>query len=221
MADLNRLSELVERLRKEAIGEPTWNEEKQVFEYSEHSEKVVVVLKIIRAVQGLHALDVLCSVGLFVDFGVIVRCVYDCVYEVHFLLENFPEASGNTTQFVEIFFSSTIDGDLSHDTTAVPTKKIRNAMVRTLKGCDDEQMRAVIDRIYKTFCGYVHANYVHVMEMYNGGTKSFNLSGVPSQQQRRMRMAHVEEATKIVANTTAITAAAFGLNDLYREILES
>jgi hypothetical protein len=106
--NLGQLFILAERLRKEAIGEPLWIEEKAVYEYQEHSAKVVAVLKITRAAQGVSALNLLCRSGLFIDFGVIIRCVNDCAAEVYFLLEEFPKTSDNVDQFVKLFFESTI-----------------------------------------------------------------------------------------------------------------
>jgi hypothetical protein len=75
-----------------------------------------------------------------------------------------------------------------------------------------------MENIYKTFCGYVHANYAHVMEVYNGSTHDFNLSGVPSIRQRQMRMEHVELAAGAVLHAAVFIAHTLGLNDLYREI---
>ena len=113
---LNQVCILVERLRKEAIGEPKRIEKKQVYEYQDHSAKVVSVLKLIRAAHGVNAMNSLCRAGLFIDFGAIIRCVYDCLEEVYFLLEKFPTTSDNVDKFVESFFESTIDGYLSNET---------------------------------------------------------------------------------------------------------
>ena len=66
---IDPLCTLIERLRKEAIGEPTWIPEKQVYEYQDHSAKVVAVLKLIRAVHGINAINLLCRAGLFIDFN--------------------------------------------------------------------------------------------------------------------------------------------------------
>jgi hypothetical protein len=217
---LDQLLVLAERLRKEAIGEPKWIEERKVYEYQDHSAKVVAVLKIIRAAQGVSALDLLCRSGLFIDFGVIIRCVNDCTEEVYFLLEEFPKTSSNVDQFTELFFGSTIDGHLSNKTPPVATKKIRSAVVRVLKGDQDERMRKIIDNIYITFSGYVHANYVHVMEVYNGHTLDFNLAGVPSIQQRQMRMEHVRLAVVSVLQATAYAAHTLGLKNLYQDIVD-
>lgn len=220
MIDLNLLSILVERLRSESIGDPKWIKEKGVYEYQDHSAKVVAVLKLIRAAQGVHSLELLCRAGLFIDFGVIIRCVNDCEAEVYFLLENFPKSSGNVDKFVASFFASSIDGYLSNETNVVQTDKIKSAMVRVLKGSQDEATRKTIDQIYKTFCGYVHANYAHIMEIY-GGPQNFNIPGVPSLQQRQIRMEHVELAANSVLHAAAFIAHTIGLKDLHRDIAQS
>jgi len=220
--NLDQLFILAEKLRKEAIGEPHWIDDKQVYEYQGHSAKVVAVLKLTRAAQGVTALNLLCRSGLFIDFGAIIRCVNDCMEEVYFLLEQFPKTSGNVDKFVKSFFESTIDGYLSNETPFVPRQKIRSAMVRVLKGGqDDEETRTRVENIYKTFCGYVHADYACIMEVYNGTTRDFNLAGVPSMQQRHMRMEHVELAATSILHAAAFIAHTLGLKDLYHEIVQS
>jgi hypothetical protein len=211
MVNLDSLSSLVEKLRKEAIGEPRKIEEKQAYEYQDQSAKVVAVLKLVRAVHGVNAMNLLCCAGLFIDFGTIARCVHDCTEEVYFLLEEFPKTSGNVDKFVKSFFANTIDGFLSNQTPPVPTKKIRSAAVRVLKG--DEGMRTRMENVYKAFCGYVHANYSHIMEVYNGSTYIFNLSGVPSITERQMRMEHVELAANSVLHAAAFISDTLGVTD--------
>jgi hypothetical protein len=145
------------------------------------------VLKIVRAVQGVHALDLLWKQGLFVDMGVIFRCVHDCVSEVSFLLEQYPEKSGQVDIFLKEFFSKTIEEQTTSAETPVETKKIHNAVVRSLKnGKHDDQSKEMITSVYKTFCGYTHAGYAHILEMFGGDSSSmsFNLSGVPSHNQQ-------------------------------------
>jgi hypothetical protein len=219
MKNLAQLCILVERFRKEAIGEPKKIAEKQVYEYQDHSAKVVAVLKLVRATHGVNAMNLLCRSGLFIDFGVIIRCVNDCVSEVYFLLEEFPKTSGNVDRFVKAFFESTIDGYLLNETPPVLSNKIRNARVRVLKGRHDEQMGLILEDLYKTFCGYVHANYAHIMEVYNGATRDFNLAGVPSIPQRQMRMEHVELAASAVLHAAAFIAQTLGLKAFYHDIM--
>jgi hypothetical protein len=68
--ELDLLYALVERLRKETIGEPAWDDTKQVFEYRKHTVEVVAVLKAVRAAHGISALEALRKSGLFIDYSV-------------------------------------------------------------------------------------------------------------------------------------------------------
>lgn len=193
--------------------------EKQAFEYQDHSAKVVAVLKLVRAMHGVNSIDLLCRNGFFIDFGVIIRCVNDCISEVYFLLEDFPHTSANVDQFITEFFANTIDGYLSDEEPPVPTKKIRSAVVRVLKGFHDDTLRKLLERIFKTFSGYVHASYAHIMEVYNGTAFDFNVKGVPSLAQRETRMQYVELAAISVLHAAAFIAQTLGLTELHHEIM--
>lgn len=219
--DLNLLSALTERLRAQSIGDPEWIESKEVCEYSTQSVEVVAVLKGVRAAQGLHALDLLCRSGLFIDMGTIYRCIDDCNSEVYFLLENYPNQSSDVQKFVKAFFATTIDSDLSAKTEYVLTKKIHSAVARVITDMEQhESTRATLLRVYKTFCGYTHANYSHIMQIY-GGTYpdlSFNVAGVPSAHQRNTHMKIVEQAYLSVIYSLAYIAKKLELNTLSMEI---
>jgi hypothetical protein len=222
--DLELLKTLVERLRIEAIGEPVWVESKGVYEYAEQNIDVVVTLKLIRAAQGIHAMDILGRHGLFVDLGAINRCVEDCVSEVYFLLENYPNQTNNVNKFVKHFFSKTIDGHLSSGEEPVSTNKVHNAMVRSLTGEEqDESTKASLTKAYATFSGYIHAGYSHIMQMYGGHPPrlSFNISGIPSQRQKDMHGEIVDEAYKSVLYAVAHAAGTFSLTELHRDATSS
>ncbi len=165
------------------------------------------------------AFNLLRANGLFVDMGAIVRCVHDCEAEIYFLLEEYPAASLNVDKLTKAFFKHTIDGYLDVETTPVPAKKIRAAMVRVLRGQHDHGTAETLQRVHKTFCGYVHAGYAHVMETYGGGPRpSFNLMGVPSLVERQKRLEVVELAARSVMYCAAFIAHSLGLEELRREI---
>lgn len=94
-------------------------------------------------------------------------------------------------------------------------------MVRVLKGKHDEDTGTRINNVFKTFSGYVHANYAHIMETYNGAARDFNLAGVASVQQRQMRMQHVKRAANSVLHAAAFVAHTVGLNELHSEIVQN
>ena len=206
------------------IGNPEWLAPKNTFEYPNQGIEVVVVLKLVRAAQGIHALRLLCNAGLFVDMGAIYRCVGDCMAEVYFLLEKYPEQSSHVQKFLNEFFARTIDGHLSSDENPVQSQKVHSAMIRSLTGLEqDEKTRTNLVTLYKTFSGYVHASYAHIMQMYGGALSSqtFNISGIPSQQQKEAHMELVEEAYKSLLWTLAHAADTFGVKDIHREIIEN
>lgn len=222
--DLELLAELTERLRAESIGDPDWVDSKQVFEYQSETVEVVTVLKLVRAAQGINALTLLCRSGLFVDMGAIYRCVMDCVSEVYFLLEQYPEQSNNVRRFLKEFYSKTIDGHLSSEEQPIPMKKIHNAMIRSIAGSkQDERTKQSITNIYRAFSGYTHAGYSHIMQMYGGAhpNLTFNVSGVPSQEQRDMHMQLVIEAYKSVLYAIAYTANKFGFERLHCDAMKA
>ncbi|MBA3966786.1 MAG: hypothetical protein H0X47_13655 [Nitrospirales bacterium] len=109
------------------FGTPEWISEKQVFEYSTVSVEVVSYLKAVRAVQSLKSIRLLQENGLIIDLYTIGRCILDCVKEIYFLLEKYPEGSQTVEKFLQNFRESTIDYVLEEGTEAVPSKKIRNA----------------------------------------------------------------------------------------------
>jgi hypothetical protein len=218
--DLKRLDILIEQLRKAIIGEPVWLADKEVFEFDQCSPAIVAVLKLVRAAHGVSALDLLCKSGLFIDAGAIMRCITDCNDEIFFLLENYPDASPTVWKFVRGFFEATIDAYLEGETPPVETKKIRAAVVRVLKGRQDDTTQKLMERIYKAFCGYVHANYAHIMEVYNGSERDFNLGGVPSDRQRRIKSQYVQTAAVSVCHSAAFIAQTFQLNELQEELMK-
>lgn len=218
--ELNRIHILIESFRKEVIGGPGWVKDKHVFEYDQKSVVTVVLLKLIRAAQGLTALQLLCRAGLFIDMGSSLRGVNDCVEEVYFLLEAYPEKhSAHVERFIGNFFEGTIDGYLDVTTHQVQREKIRSARVRVLQGNHDDATQKLLERIYKTFSGYTHAGYAHILEIYNGGKDSFNLDGVPSDEVRKAWTEHFTLACNSVLMASAFAAQKFGMQDYYKAMM--
>ncbi|UYN96561.1 MAG: hypothetical protein KIT25_06410 [Enhydrobacter sp.] len=215
---LDEVHGYVNRLRVETIGQPHWLIGKQAFEYGEETVRVVAVLKVIRAAQGLTALETLLRAGLFIDFGAAIRCLYDAVAEAYFLMEEYPRSSPNVERFVKSFFDSHINGYLDAKNT-VPSQKIRAAYVRCIAGGPHERARVSAERIFKTFSGYIHANYAHIMEIYNGGEDDFYLRGVPSVEQRAKRWPQIDYAADAVLHAAAFIAKKIGMTEFYKELV--
>ncbi|MCF8495201.1 MAG: DUF5677 domain-containing protein [Alphaproteobacteria bacterium] len=219
--DFDKICYFAEKLQTQLAGPPKWSKAKQVFEYEEINIKVVVSLKIIRAVQGLKSIEILCNNGLFIDMQALWRCVHDCVAEVFFLIEKYPEQDPSVEKFINYFSSFTIDND--SDLNPVESKKIQAAMSRVINEKNPSGTRDMIRKIYETYSGYIHANYVHIMEMYSGESEnnlSFNLSGIPSLNKKKERFSLLEELSKSVVHAMYFIAFKFELEDLRKEIFE-
>jgi hypothetical protein len=219
--ELNRIHILIESFRKEVLGVPQWVAGKHAFEYSQQSVVTVVLLKLIRAAQGLSTLQLLCRAGLFIDMGSSLRGLNECVEEVYFLLETYPEKpSAHVEKFIKNFFEGTIDGYLSITTHQVQRDKIRSACVRVLRGSHDDATQKLLERIYQTFCGYTHAGYANIMEVYDGSRDSFNLDGVPSEAVRRGWAEHFTLACNAVLMAGAFAAQRFGKQEYYKAMMK-
>jgi len=219
--NLPKLAKLVEQLRKNIIGEPVWIEKNGGFGYINQNIEVVTLLKLSRAVQGIKSQIILCNAGLFIDTFSLYRCVNDCTEEIHFLLEKYPSQSEQVKKFVKNFFENNFDTTLSTKTNSVEKKKIHSANVRYLtKKEQDEEVKKKLELVHKTFCGYIHANYFHIMETY-GGTEphlSFNLLGVPDENQKSMKLEIVKHSYISVLLCTALICTHFKEYQIRNEI---
>jgi hypothetical protein len=195
------------------------------FEYGEVDAKHVAFLKAVRAVSSLHSLPILYEKGLFIDAGTIVRCIMDCLNEIYFLLEKYPDTTPQAKKFIEHFKSTAFNSE-QQTPPAVHSQKIHNAKVRLLeKGANFsfENIQSMIRRTYKTFSGYVHSNYPHVMEIYGGpnNERKFHTAGVPSLSERNKYNELIFEVYKMTRNTLGFFAQKLELYEISAEIIES
>jgi hypothetical protein len=78
-----------------------------------------------------------------------------------------------------------------------------------------------MERVYTTFCGYVHANYSHVMEVYNGHSQDFNLRGVPSDGEREKRLPYLDVMANTVLLAAAFIAQTLEMKELHSELMKT
>ena len=79
-----------------------------------------------------------------------------------------------------------------------------------------------LKRIYKTFSGYVHASYAHIMQMYGGlkDSRSFNISGIPSDLEKFKNYTLCNEALKSVFYVLVFVANTFNQKEIKKEAYE-
>ena len=127
MENLSKIHQWLKTIENQCVvprvGAPVFVPDKQVFEFSTVSVEVVAYLKAVRATQSLKSIRLLIENGLIIDFYTIGRCILDCVNEIYFFLENYPEVSQTGEKFLQNFRESTIDDLLEDGTNVVPSKK--------------------------------------------------------------------------------------------------
>ena len=185
---------------------------------------MVAYLKAVRAVQSLKSLRLLQANGLIIDFYTIGRCILDCVNEIDFLLEKYPEDSQTVEKFLKNFREATIDGLLEKGTNRVVSKKIRNASARVW---EEEHLtpnhgKAALDKTYKIFSEYVHSQYSVIMEIYGGphSNQAFQFGGISIEKRKADYLEGIKELDDMVIHNLAYMAKQFSCGEVLREIIQ-
>ena len=223
MDDLLKIQGWLKALETKVVGPPKWVPEKHVFEYEAVSVEVVTYLKAVRAVQTLKSIRLLQQNGLFIDFYTLGRCIFDCVTEIDFLLEDYPTVSSQAEKFLQNFREATIDELESQTTNAVLSKKIRNASarVRAKEGVITfDQAKTNLDKIYKAFSGYVHGQYSHIMEIYGGppNQQEFKVGGITNEQKKLEYREWIKELDNMTILGLVFMAKQFNCKQVLWEI---
>ena len=155
------------------------------FIYESPSVKHVCFLKGVRIVSGLNALLVLLQAGYVTVMGVVIRTIGDCINDIYFLLEHYPETTPEVEKYISNFFDEIIEEPAISEedrrkTYRTKVKKIHASRARLLS----ERMNFPVDRdmvyrIYSAYSGYVHAAYPNIMELYDDSQPNkFHLRGL-------------------------------------------
>jgi len=155
------------------------------FVYKSPTVKHVCLLKGVGIVSGLNALLVLFQAGYVTEMGVLIRTIGDCINDIYFLLEHFPDMTPEVEKYISNFFSEDI-GDLAivqdqeKKTHRTKARKIYASRARLLSEHINFSVgREMVYKIYSVYSGYVHAAYPNIMEMYGGRPpRKFHLRGM-------------------------------------------
>jgi hypothetical protein len=144
------------------------------FIYKSPTVKHVCFLKGIRIVSGLNALLVLLQAGYVTEMGVLIRTIGDCINDIYFLLEHFPDTTPEVEKYISNFFNEDIDElniaeDYDKKTHRTKARKIYASRARLLsEHINFAVCRDMVYEIYSAYSGYVHSGYPNIMEMYDG-----------------------------------------------------
>ncbi|HEV7587819.1 MAG TPA: hypothetical protein VGO40_06780 [Longimicrobium sp.] len=185
------------------------------WQYEHPSGELIVLLKAVRVVSGLNALLVLLEAGYTQEVGVLLRTVDDFVDEITFLLEAYDrdENTASQVKFVQDFFAEEIplSAGLRQEKTRtdrVKRRQIQAGQARYLQPDNPDRVRKIVNAIDGVYSGYIHGGYPHIMEMYHGGDRPFEMRGmrktVRISEYQKQIAAYVHRALAVLAVFAAI-----------------
>jgi|CXWL01.1.fsa_nt_gi hypothetical protein len=141
------------------------------------SDLLMSYLKCLRAISSLNAALILLRSGFIQEVGALCRCIDEFCEDVHYLATPLGEEgkySQDQQRLVEEFFQEEFLDSNSPLLEVAPRNRVSRDKVRAgiariqgqpINPHDTNHLFRTID---KSFSGYVHGAYVHIMEMYVG-----------------------------------------------------
>jgi hypothetical protein len=156
------------------------------FRHPQLSDSLLVYLKGVKLISTLNAALVLFRHGYTQEIGALCRMADDYCYEIMFLLNPLggDGPSKDQVRMFESFFQEEFenpDNPLAspQDRETVPRRKINAAFGKIVSDeLNPHDAQNVLATIHKTFSGYVHGAYPHIMEMYGGMPPRFHMDGM-------------------------------------------
>jgi hypothetical protein len=208
----------------EVNGMPEWR-------HDEMSDLLLSYLKCVRSLSSLNAAVVLLRHGYVQEVGVLCRCVDEYCEDVLFLATPLGEngsVSQNQTRFVEEFFQEEFSADERGELESVPRHRVPRDKVRAAiariegLGINPHDAGRVFRTLGKAFSGYVHAAYVHIMELYGGpalGRAKFHVRGMlgtPRIAEWQANLSHNAYRFAIALEVVAKRSGDIGVMDFVR-----
>lgn len=210
------------------LGSPKYINEtgKQRFEYDSLDSLHFQTLKAIRLVSLLNGAMHLWKVGHFHEMAIILRCIYESVFDIDFIQE--AHETGKPTEhqqkMIDLFRKRTIKtgAELMAEPNkfeSVPRKKVRASMGRAAAPFENpERVQRLHEVMEDVFSAYVHGEYPTIMEYYEGGTERFRLTGMFDTKKKHPYLWQYTSALMNCMNAFIIVARNMQLKELADEI---
>ena len=194
---LNELAAPLLPLKEVPAGPPGANGFRWAFR--KETEGALVVGKAVRMVSAIKAAFILVDLGYVTECGTLLRTVSDFASEITSIIEG--ASSGNPTvaqkKFVEQYFTPIPKDPNEYDALKkeqfVTRDQLLSAHYRLAEQVQRAKVEDAVDPAYtrkvfrylaQMYDKYVHGAYVTAMELYNGKTRRFMVSGIESVEYR-------------------------------------
>jgi hypothetical protein len=156
------------------------------WQFREKNERGLLVAKAVRCVSGIRAELLLVENGYIEECGSLLRAVSDFTYEILSISDAI--ATGNWTKeqlkFVEQYFAELSQTPEEYANTKRERWVTRDELLKAhykrfaeSANTDPEHLRKVVRYLSYGLDKFVHGAYVTAMELYDGATQQFMLSG--------------------------------------------
>ncbi|MFZ5930612.1 MAG: hypothetical protein ACOY15_05290 [Pseudomonadota bacterium] len=193
--EINYQKSLIERLEaiyhpihaSEWLKPPVWDNDIMKFRYEEQSHLLLMFLKGIRYLSLLNAAMTLFEKGHCQEMYILCRCM-DEAFEDALLFTVPPGENGELSRIqqtaLDEFYQEEFEDYFAAGPDLKNIKRHRTPREKIRKEIDSgapEQIPALKDTvtmIHKTFSGYVHGAYPHIMELYGGNPARYHIRGM-------------------------------------------
>jgi hypothetical protein len=192
--------------------------------FREETERALVIGKAVRMISAIKAAFILIDLGYVTECGTLLRTVSDFASEITSITEGVR--SGNPTaaqkKFLEQYFTPIPEDPDEYDALKreefVTRDKLLSAHYRLAEegkranardSVDPDRVRKVIRYLAHMYDKYVHGAYVTSMELYNGKTWRFMVSGHESVEY--VHLCKTQAASKLHEAICALHMIAIGM----------
>ena len=200
-----------------------------MFRNKKKTREIAILLKSARIISGLNASLHLLPKGFVQEIGVICRTIDESYEDILFLLKGYPnELSEIQKKFLDEFYQEEFDNPESplqstQKRNRVPRKKIQaeigRIMAEVINPSDGQELFRTIS---KTFSGFVHSAYSHIMDLYGGvpGKFRYHLNGMPAPPKINELIVQMEQYVYRGILAMMLIMQAFGHSELFGRLLK-
>jgi len=195
------------------------------FRHKEPDERAFAVFRCVRIASGVRACLVLLRHGFIQEAGVLIRTIIEFLHDIDFAVDGLvhKEHLEGVKKRMAAFFKDdyrTVN-ELMKETSKAPTiprKKIYAAIARLFGGSNPFRYRQISKVLEDAYSGYIHGNYRHVMELYEGHSGQFQTAGVMSKVPEWLR--YLALSVHPALDEFSTVASAFGMPKLEEALIE-
>ena len=208
----------------EFIKEEKWHG----YRYNRPSPRIFQILKCVRIVSGFNAGVHLLSKGFVQEVGVLNRTIFEFLHDIDFIQAGIDTGKFTQSQkeMLDSFFAGEIRSakdlmDTHKKQPGVSRKKVYAELGRLLKPDDPDRIQRIVKTLEEAYSGYIHGQYPHIMELYNGYTRTFHTKGMLGTPRIPEHTGELARTLHQALNQFAAIASSWDLQDFAEKLVNA